>query len=329
MRVLVTGGAGFIGSQFVRATLSGELPGLVGAEVTVFDKLTYAGNRANLDPVADSPGLHLRPGRHRRRRAGRRGPAGPRRGGALRRRVARRPLDRGRRRLRHHQRGRHPDPAGRRLPAQGRQVRPRLHRRGLRLDRRGLLARGAAARAELPVLRVQGGRRPDRPGLRPHARARRRRSPAAPTTTGPTSSRRRSSRCSSPTCSTAARSRSTATARNVRDWLHVDDHCRGIALVATGGRGGEVYNIGGGTELTNLELTERLIAALGADWSQVVRVADRKGHDRRYSVDISKIADELGYAPQVPFASGLADTVTWYAENRAWWEPLKTVAALA
>ncbi|QJY50459.1 dTDP-glucose 4,6-dehydratase [Pseudonocardia broussonetiae] len=110
---------------------------------------------------------------------------------------------------------------------------------------------------------------------------------------------------------------------NVRDWLHVDDHCRGIQLVAEKGRDGEVYNIGGGTELTNRELTHRLVAAVGADDSMIEQVADRKGHDRRYSVDWSKIADELGYAPQVPFEQGLADTVAWYADNRAWWEPLR------
>lgn len=111
---------------------------------------------------------------------------------------------------------------------------------------------------------------------------------------------------------------------NVRDWLHVDDHCRGIQLVAEKGRDGEVYNIGGGTELTNRELTHRLVAAVGADDSMIEQVADRKGHDRRYSVDWSKIADELGYAPQVPFEQGLADTVAWYADHRAWWEPLRT-----
>jgi dTDP-glucose 4,6-dehydratase len=76
---------------------------------------------------------------------------------------------------------------------------------------------------------------------------------------------------------------------NVRDWLHVDDHCRGIALVLAGGRAGEVYNIGGGTELSNRELTERLLPACGADWSRVDHVTDRLGHDLRYSVDISKI----------------------------------------
>ncbi|GHH58952.1 dTDP-glucose 4,6-dehydratase [Lentzea cavernae] len=115
---------------------------------------------------------------------------------------------------------------------------------------------------------------------------------------------------------------------NVRDWLHVADHCRGIQLVAEAGRPGEIYNIGGGTELTNRELTEQLLAATGRDWSAVEPVQDRLGHDRRYSVDISKIASELGYAPQVDFTSGLADTVDWYRENRAWWEPLKQRAAL-
>jgi dTDP-glucose 4,6-dehydratase len=111
---------------------------------------------------------------------------------------------------------------------------------------------------------------------------------------------------------------------NVRDWLHVDDHCRGIQLVAEKGRDGETYNIGGGTELTNRDLTYRLLAAVGADESMIEPVADRKGHDRRYSVDWSKIADELGYTPQTPFERGLVDTVAWYRDHRAWWEPLKS-----
>jgi len=114
---------------------------------------------------------------------------------------------------------------------------------------------------------------------------------------------------------------------NVRDWLHVDDHCRGVQLVLERGRAGEIYNIGGGTELSNRELTERLLAACGADWSRVRHVPDRLGHDRRYSVDWSKIGRELGYAPQVPFDAGLAGTVDWYRRNRAWWEPLKARAA--
>src|SRR3954468_8843330 len=110
---------------------------------------------------------------------------------------------------------------------------------------------------------------------------------------------------------------------NVRDWLHVDDHCRGIQLVAEKGRDGETYNIGGGTELTNRDLTYRLLDAVGADPSRIEPVADRLGHDRRYSVDWTKIATELGYAPQVPFETGLTQTVRWYTDNRDWWEPLK------
>jgi dTDP-glucose 4,6-dehydratase len=110
---------------------------------------------------------------------------------------------------------------------------------------------------------------------------------------------------------------------NIRDWLHVDDHCRGIYLVLENGRSGEIYNIGGGTELTNKELTELLLKASGANWDMVERVADRKGHDLRYSVDISKIESELGYHPEVDFESGLAQTVEWYKSNRSWWEPLK------
>lgn len=115
---------------------------------------------------------------------------------------------------------------------------------------------------------------------------------------------------------------------NARDWLHVDDHCRGIALALSKGKSGEVYNIGGGTELTNKELTEILLKAIGADWSAVNFVEDRKGHDRRYSVDIGKSTRDLGYRPEVDFAEGLAATVDWYRNNRAWWEPLKARATL-
>ena len=114
---------------------------------------------------------------------------------------------------------------------------------------------------------------------------------------------------------------------NVRDWLHVDDHCRGIAIVIAKGQAGEAYNIGGGLELNNRELTERVLAAMGADWSSVQPVDDRKGHDRRYSVDDSMVRG-LGYAPQHQFEEGLAETVAWYRANEAWWRPLKAKAAL-
>jgi dTDP-glucose 4,6-dehydratase len=114
---------------------------------------------------------------------------------------------------------------------------------------------------------------------------------------------------------------------NVRDWLHVSDHCRGIQLALRSGRPGEVYHIGGGTELTNKELTARLLEACGAGWDMVDYVTDRKGHDRRYSLGTSKARDELGYAPQVTFDEGMASTIDWYRANRSWWEPLKARAA--
>ena len=116
--------------------------------------------------------------------------------------------------------------------------------------------------------------------------------------------------------------------KNVRDWLHVDDHCRGIHKVLMNGRSGEVYNIGGGRELTNLEITHLILEAMGKDESSIEYVEDRKGHDLRYSVDWTKIKSELGYEPQVKFEDGLRDTIQWYRDNEAWWKPLKERAGL-
>lgn len=113
------------------------------------------------------------------------------------------------------------------------------------------------------------------------------------------------------------------TGENVRDWLHVDDHCRGIFSVLMNGRSGEVYNIGGGRELTNNEITSLILEAMGADESSIEYVEDRKGHDLRYSVDWSKINRELGYEPQIKFEDGLRETIQWYRDNEAWWKPLK------
>ncbi|GGJ51447.1 dTDP-glucose 4,6-dehydratase [Streptomyces brasiliensis] len=115
---------------------------------------------------------------------------------------------------------------------------------------------------------------------------------------------------------------------NVRDWLHIDDHVQGLELVRTGGRAGEVYNIGGGTELSNKELTQLLLDLAGASWDSVEYVPDRLGHDLRYSVDCTKISTELGYRPRKDFTVGLAETFAWYRDNRAWWQPLKERAAL-
>ena len=113
------------------------------------------------------------------------------------------------------------------------------------------------------------------------------------------------------------------TGKNVRDWLHVDDHCRGLYSVLMNGRSGEVYNIGGGRELTNNEITSLILEAMGANESSIEYVEDRKGHDLRYSVDWTKINRELGYEPQVKFEDGLRETIQWYRDNEAWWKPLK------
>ena len=111
--------------------------------------------------------------------------------------------------------------------------------------------------------------------------------------------------------------------RNIREWLHVDDHCRAIQLVLTRGRAGEVYNVGGGNEQTNISITERLLELCGADTSLIRHVADRKGHDLRYSISDDKIRAELGYAPRIDFDRGLADTVAWYRDNPDWWKSAK------
>ena len=110
---------------------------------------------------------------------------------------------------------------------------------------------------------------------------------------------------------------------NVRDWLHVDDHCQGIYLALFNGKPNEVYNIGGGTELSNLELTHMIINTLGAGETSIEYVQDRKGHDLRYSINCEKIEKELGYQPQVKFQEGLESTIEWYRNHRDWWEPLK------
>jgi dTDP-glucose 4,6-dehydratase len=110
--------------------------------------------------------------------------------------------------------------------------------------------------------------------------------------------------------------------RNVRGWVHVDDHCRGIQLVLEKGRAGHVYHIGGDDELSNADLTRVLLECCGAGWDMVAHVGDRKGHDRRYSLDDSRLRG-MGYAPRIPFSDGLKATVRWYQDNRQWWEPLR------
>jgi dTDP-glucose 4,6-dehydratase len=114
--------------------------------------------------------------------------------------------------------------------------------------------------------------------------------------------------------------------KNVRSWLHVDDHSRAIWAVLKGGKAGEVYNVGGTDkdEKPNIEVAEQILSVLGKPSSLITFVEDRKGHDRRYAVDFSKINNELGWAPQVSFEDGLRETVNWYVENVEWWQSVKS-----
>ncbi len=114
--------------------------------------------------------------------------------------------------------------------------------------------------------------------------------------------------------------------KNVRSWLHVDDHSRAIMMVLSGGKPGEVYNIGGApeSEKENREVTATILKLLGKPDDLIRRVEDRKGHDRRYAVDYSKINRELGWTPAITFDAGIRDTVEWYVKHRTWWESVKT-----
>ena len=327
MRILVTGGAGFIGSNFVRKVLTDSYPGLEGAEVVVLDALTYSGNLANLAAVADSPRYSF--------------VKGDIRDAAL--------LDTlypGLDAVVHFAAESHVDRSVRdasifvETNVVGTQ---RLLDAALRHD----LPRFVHVSTDEVYGSINEGSWPENWPLEPN-------SPYSASKAGSDLLARAYHRTHGLNVSITRCSNNYGPfhfpekviplfvtnliddkhvplygeGNNVRDWLHVDDHCRGIAMVLTSGRAGEVYNIGGGTELTNKELTEMLLEATGKDWSYVDRVADRLGHDLRYSVDISKIRSELGYEPQVPFAQGLADAVQWYRDNRDWWEPLKARAAL-
>ncbi|GAA5128172.1 dTDP-glucose 4,6-dehydratase [Haloechinothrix salitolerans] len=322
MRVLVTGGAGFIGSHYVREAVAGSYPALADAEVVVLDNLTYAGNEANLAPVADAERYRF--------------VKGDIRDGAL---VA--DLMRGTDLVVHFAAESHVD---RSILGAGEFVLTNV------LGTQTLLQAAVDAEVgkfvhvstdEVYGSIVSGSWSEDHP-LEPNS---------------PYSASKASSDLIArsfyrtyglPVCITRCSNNYGpyqypekviplfvtnlldgkpvplyGDGLNVRDWLHVDDHCRGIQLVADDGRPGEIYNIGGGTELTNKELTKRLLDAVGAGWDMVTPVEDRKGHDRRYSVDITKIQTELGYRPRVAFDDGLAETVRWYTEHRDWWEPLK------
>jgi len=109
---------------------------------------------------------------------------------------------------------------------------------------------------------------------------------------------------------------------NIRDWLHVSDHCLGINSVLKNGRPGEIYNIGGGEEISNLELARLILKSMNADEKAIEYVQDRLGHDFRYSLNYQKISQELKYYPAITFADGISETIAWYKTNTSWWENL-------
>ncbi|WP_059006837.1 dTDP-glucose 4,6-dehydratase [Streptomyces specialis] len=323
-RILVTGGAGFIGSHYVRTLLGPEGPGDV--RVTVLDALTYAGNPANLDPVRDRPGFRFVRGDIR----------DP---GLVASVVA------GHDQVVHFAAETHVD---RSILGATEFVTTNVLGTQHLLD--AALRGGVATFVHISTDEVYGsldsGSWPETDPVRPSSPYAA--SKAASDLLALSYHRThgldvRVTRCSNnfghhqfpekviPLFITNLLDGRTVPlygdGLNVREWLHIDDHVRGVELVRTTGRPGEIYNIGGGTELTNRELTARLLAACGAGWDRVEPVEDRKGHDRRYAVDWSKIRDELGYRPRVDFDTALAETVAWYRDNRWWWEPLKARAA--
>ncbi|ASQ98741.1 dTDP-glucose 4,6-dehydratase [Streptomyces sp. 11-1-2] len=322
MRIVVTGGAGFIGSHFVRQTLTGAYAAWADAQVVVVDKLTYAGNEANLAEVADSPRLRF--------------VRGDICDGEL---VGE--LLRGTDLVVHFAAESHVD---RSISGAEEFVRTNVLGTHTLLNAAANAAVGKFVHVSTDEVygSIESGSWSEEEPLEPN-------SPYSASKASSDLLARAFHRTHGlPVCVTRCSNNYGpyqhpekviplfvtnlmdgkpvplyGDGGNVRDWLHVDDHCRGIALVAENGRPGEVYNIGGGTELTNLELTERLLELLGADRSMVERVPDRKGHDRRYSVDIAKISAELGYRPEMSFENGLAETAKWYMTHRGWWEPLK------
>ncbi|HEX5540989.1 MAG TPA: dTDP-glucose 4,6-dehydratase [Micromonospora sp.] len=326
MRVLVTGGAGFIGSQYVRMLLTGVGPQPAPSAVTVLDKLTYCGNLANLDPVRDDGRLRFVPG-------------------DICDAALVDQLVAGHDVIVHFAAESHVD---RSISSAAPFVTTNVLGTQTLLD--AALRHGTGRFVHVSTDEVYGsiehGSWSEEQPLAPNS---------------PYSASKAASdflalayhrthgldvvvtRCSNnygpyqypekiiPLFVTNLLDGGTVPlygdGGNVRDWLHVHDHCVGVALVQDRGRAGEVYHIGGDTELTNRALTERLLAICGVGWDRVVRVPDRKGHDRRYSLDSTKIRNELGFAPRVDFDRGLAETVRWYRDNRDWWGPLKAAAS--
>ena len=311
MRILVSGGAGFIGSHFVKRLIR------AGDEVVVLDKLTYSGNRANLAPRLElHEGDIAEPGDVARAAAG---------CDAIVNFAAETHVDRSILTA---------DDFGR-TEFRGTQVLlEHIRRTGLRLvqvstdEVYGDLEAGGSSAESDPL-------RPSSPYSAAKA-AGDLLIPAYARTFGVNASITRGSNTYGPNqypekfvplfvtnALDGLELPLYGDGRQVRDWLFVDDHCAGIELVLREGAPGEIYNVGGGDEHENIEVAERIIELTGADRSLLRRVDDRPGHDRRYSIDTTKMR-ALGWSPQTPFGDGLARTVSWYREHRGWWEQIKS-----
>ncbi len=321
MKILVTGGAGFIGSHYVRALLHGNYSSFGHAQVTVLDKLTYAGNQANLQPVATTPGFSfirgdicdaallaaVVPGHD-----------------AVINFAAETHVDRS-------------------IAGAAEFVAANVM--GVQVLLQACLDADVARFVQVSTDEVygsvdHGSWKEDAP-LAPN-------SPYAAAKAGGDLLARAYARTHGLNVSITRCCNNYGPyqhpekviplfvtnlldglkvplygdGQNVRGWVHVDDHCRGIQLVLERGEPGGVYHINGDAELTNIELARALLECCGADWEMVAHVEDRKGHDRRYSLDDSLLRS-MGFAPRTPFSRGLADTVRWYQRNRSWWEPVK------
>jgi dTDP-glucose 4,6-dehydratase len=325
MRILVTGGAGFIGSHYVRTLLTGGYPGYEDARVTVLDKLTYAGNLANLAAVAGR--FDFVPGDI--------GDAGLLAGilpghDAVLNFAAETHVDRS-------------------IDGAAEFVRSNLTGVQVLLD--GCVAAGVPRFVQVSTDEVYGsinaGSWAEDAPLDPN-------SPYSAAKAGGDLLAQACARTHGLNVSITRCCNNYGPGQypekviplfvtnlldgkpvplygdglNVRGWIHVDDHCRGVQLVLEQGEPGRVYHIDGGLELSNRELTAEILAACGASWDLVEPRTDRKGHDRRYSLDDSLLRS-MGYAPRTPFADGLKATVSWYADNRDWWCTSESLAKTA
>jgi dTDP-glucose 4,6-dehydratase len=321
VRVLVTGGAGFIGSHYVRTLLDGGYPGYEHAHVTVLDKLTYAGNLANLEPVAASPRFSFV-----------RGDIGD---GALLASVVP-----GHDVVINFAAETHVD---RSIAGASNFVSANVA--GVQALLQACLDAGVSRVVQVSTDEVYGSvesgswaedarLEPSSPysaakaggdliaGAYAHTHGLDVSITRCCNNYGPYQFPEKVIPLFVTNLLDGLKVPLYGDGLNVRGWIHVDDHCRGIQLVLEKGQPGRAYHISGDVEISNVELTQALLEFCEAGWDMVARVEDRKGHDRRYSLDDS-VLQGMGYCPQIPFSDGLKATVRWYQDNRRWWEPLK------